>query len=42
MESQKKDFLAGTVVLLNKPESMCLKDIQLDELESDSVAIKID
>ncbi len=41
MESQNKDFLDSTVVLLNKPGSMCLKDVQLVESEINSVAINV-
>ena len=41
MESQNKDFLDSTVVLLNKPGNMCLKDVQLVESEINSVAINV-
>lgn len=41
MESQNKDFLDSTVVLLNKPGNMCLKDVQLIESEINSVAINV-
>jgi 3-hydroxyethyl bacteriochlorophyllide a dehydrogenase len=42
MNSQiNKNHQEGTVVLLNQPGDLCLKDIKLDDLESGDVAVEV-